>query len=182
MNERWTTCSTGCRAAGLTLIEVVAAIAILGAILTGIVVAQSRHLRQIAATQRTDRAIAAADALLERWWADPRTLPVGASGRLEDAALRWVTREVASEPIEAIGARVVRVAFHPAGAQAPGDESSEPMFVVDLVMPGVEPADDPDDDPEAGEGAGRGDGSDATPGGEPRRAHRSAGASAGGGS
>lgn len=154
MNKRWTTCSSGCRAAGLTLIEVIAAIAILGAILTGIVVAQSRHLRQIAATERTDRAVAAAEALLERWWADPATLPVGASGRLDGAELRWATREVASEPIEAINARVVRVSFYPAGAGAVGNTAAgEPMFSVDLVMPPVEAPDAEQASPSRGQPA-----------------------------
>lgn len=169
MNKRWTTCSTGCRAAGLTLIEVVAAIAILGAILSGIVLAQSRHLRQIAATQRTDRAIAAADAMLQRWWADPETLPIGQRGRVDGAELRWVTRELANPPIESLEARVIRVAFYPTDADASGGAGSgEPMFVVDLLMPQAER--------DADEGARQRGGTD---GGGPADARRAEGGGTG---
>ena len=136
-NRPLKTCSVRSRRAGLTLIEVVAAIAILGVVLVGIVLAKSRHTRQLAVAQRKQEAVRAADALLTRWWTRPEGVPVDAEGVLEDdPTLRWQTRLVNNKPIDELGARVVRVELHVANPQqSPLEPKDHKLVTVDLVLP-----------------------------------------------
>lgn len=144
MIRQWTTCSRR-SAAGLTLIEVVAAIAIIGTILVGIVLAQSRHTRQIARTQQIDAAIEAADAQIQRWWSSTDGVPMDERGMVEGASLRWVSRIVASDSLERLEAQVVRIDFHATAGLAGEIDGArgEPLFSVDLVVPA------PDEDEES---------------------------------
>jgi prepilin-type N-terminal cleavage/methylation domain-containing protein len=132
MNKRSTTCSRCSH--GLTLIEVVAAIAILGTLIAGIVMARSRHRHQLALTRRKSAAVRVADALLTDWWAVPGGVPVGESGLIPtDKSLRWETRRVINSDIEALGADVVRVEIHEA-EPPPSTENPVPLLTVDLVV------------------------------------------------
>ena len=130
MRTNWTNYS---RRSGLTLLEVLAAVAILGTILVGVVMAKSRHMRQMAAIGRQDAAVRAADELIAAWWASPRGVPVGESGELAgDGSLVWQTRAVANKEIEALGARVVRVEVR--SSLAGTDAQNRPSVAVDLVL------------------------------------------------
>lgn len=125
------------RRAGLTLIEVVAAVAILGVVLGGVMVAKARHSRQIAHARATMELVRAADDLLASWFIDPAGVPVGRSGTREgDPTVVWKTRVRDEEPIERIGARVVRVEValqgQPGAVAVQG--AAEPV-VIDLVLP-----------------------------------------------
>jgi len=122
---------------GLTLIEVVAAIAILGGILVGIVLAHSRHTRQLTLAERQQAAVRAADELITRWRGSERGVPVGREGVVPfDEALRWRTRLVESEPIARVGGRVVRVSLHVAEpATSSLDPADHKLVTVDLVLP-----------------------------------------------
>jgi len=145
---------TGSRAAGLTLIEVVAAIAILGTVLVGIVVAQSRHTHQVARARQQQAAVEAADRLIADWWSSEAGVPIDGEGVISPAGgLRWTTRPVANRPIERLDARVVRVELWPVeeAVQAPFTPP-EPLVRVDLVLPRptqVEPKDVDADRPDA---------------------------------
>ncbi len=110
MKKKSTISSRCLRRAGLTLIEVVAALVILGTILVGIVLSRSRHLRQIALTERKMQAVRAADGLLTGWWSSPEGIPLEASGDVDsDPSLRWRT-EVRDRPgLEELNVRVVRL-------------------------------------------------------------------------
>lgn len=109
--KRKSTISSRCsRRAGLTLIEVVAALVILGTILVGIVLSRSRHSRQIALSERKMQALRAADGLLSRWWSSPEGIPLDASGDVEsDPSLRWRTEVRARPGLEELDVRVVRL-------------------------------------------------------------------------
>jgi len=132
MRTNWTNCS---RRSGLTLLEVLAAVAILGTILVGVVMAKSRHTRQLAATGRLDAAVRAADELIAAWWASPNGVPVDQSGELgTEGSLTWRTRVVANKEIEALGARVVRVEVRPR-AIAAWEATDRSAVEVDLVLP-----------------------------------------------
>jgi len=138
MMQRSTTCSRCSHAAGLTLIEVVAAIAILGTLLVGIVLARARHTHQYARAESARVAVDAADRLISRWWLNGRHVPVGKAGQFEaHPTLRWRTREVDNEKINLLGARVVRVEVLRADAETGSDPQAraEVLFHVDLVMP-----------------------------------------------
>ena len=75
---------------GLTLIEVVAALFILGVLLVGVSLLRGRMLRQQADAERLQRAVAAADALLADWYVAADAPPVPADGRAGE--FRWQTR------------------------------------------------------------------------------------------
>lgn len=134
--QRSTTCSTRSRA-GLTLIEVVAALAILGTLLVGIVLARARHTDQLLRARVQARAVEAADEMIARWWASREGVPIDASGELAGGdGLLWRTSIVDEDGIAELGARVVRVEV----LQARGDgrrltDDGGALFVVDLVVP-----------------------------------------------
>jgi len=138
-----TTCWRCSRARGLTLIEVVAAIAILGTLLAGIVLAKSRHIDQRVRARVQMQAVDATDQMIARWWTDEeRGVPIDASGALPGVeGVAWRTGVIDNAPIGELGARVVRVSvFDTADRPGVQRDVDEPMFVVDLVVrdPAVE--------------------------------------------
>src|SRR4051794_8506660 len=83
------------RRPAMTLVEVVAALALLGTLLAAVLVVRVRYARQSAAAERRLQAVAAADALLSAWHRDPRSLPRFGSGQVAgDAQLAWRTAVV----------------------------------------------------------------------------------------
>lgn len=123
--------------AGLTLIEVIAAIAILGTVLVGIVMAKSRHTRQMALTQRYTDIVHATDDMVSRWWLNERSVPAPASGHVgEDTSITWQTRLVASPKLRRLDAEVVRLEVFDT-IPAPGQSlaADEPVVVLEFVVP-----------------------------------------------
>ncbi len=132
------------RATGLTLIEVLAAIAILGTLLVGVVLSKSRHTHQLSLSRRKDTAVRAADRLMSGWWAGADGVPVGESGRVEsDPSLTWRTRIVPNDAVGDLGARVVRVEILDGGRGGDRPLDADPVLTVDLVLPRED-----DDEPE----------------------------------
>lgn len=129
------------RRSGLTLIEVVAALAILGTLLVGVVLAKSRHTHQRARAEVVSQATHAADVMLEQWWQSGRGVPAESQGVLESSGvLTWRTR-VLSDPLpNKVAVQVVRLEiyseFEP-GQRAQGPE--QPILFVDLVVPAPRP-------------------------------------------
>jgi prepilin-type N-terminal cleavage/methylation domain-containing protein len=148
MKSKSTTCSRCSRRAGLTLIEVVAAIVILGTILVGVVLARSRHARQIHLAERKALAVRAADALLTAWWTDANAIPVGEEGRAgPEETFAWQLRAVHNADVERIGGQAVRLTLRNA-VTSPANPSDGPLATVDLVLPAPQPT-NKDDDPHA---------------------------------
>lgn len=142
MTSRSTTCLRCSRRAGLTLIEVIAAIVILGTILVGVVLARARHTRQIRLSQRKAQAVRAADALLTEWWTRPEGIPVDQSGLAgPDDAFQWQTRLRGNREVEQIGGQVLQLVLRDAD---PGSASASegPLVRVELVLPGQRPGPD----------------------------------------
>jgi prepilin-type N-terminal cleavage/methylation domain-containing protein len=108
---------------GLTLIEVVAAIAILGTLLVGITLSQSRHTRQLAAAEKQTAAARAADELIAGWWTTDAGVPVEESGGFvaDGRSYAWVTRLRENPELARWGARVVRVTVGPVADQNSGE-------------------------------------------------------------
>lgn len=108
--------------------------------LAGVVLAQSRHARQLADTQRTRAAADAADDLLTRWWTRPEGVPVDDRGEHRHAGRVWSWEtdvaarddDDAREALAKVGARVIRVELREAERQQNPDE---PAIVVELVLP-----------------------------------------------
>ena len=114
------------RRRGLTLIEVVAALALMATLLVAVLTIKAALTRRRAAADRRLRAVAAADALLTQWWADPATFPVGRSGPVAaDPSLAWSTRVLPNPVAARLGGRVVRL------------DVRDPAVVlsVDLLLP-----------------------------------------------
>jgi prepilin-type N-terminal cleavage/methylation domain-containing protein len=154
MMKRKSTISSRCsRRAGLTLIEVIAALVILGTLLVGIVLSRSRHSRQIALAERKMQAVRAADGLLTRWWSSPEGIPLGNSGQVEsDPSLRWRT-EVRPDPtLEKLDVRVVRLEILETRStgQAEGDEVLTRVELL-LANPPEKAEDDPQGPPRQGQ-------------------------------
>lgn len=145
MNRRLTSCCRRSHSRGLTLIEVVAAIAILGTLLVGIVLAKSRHTRQLERARAQADAVQATDALIAGWWTDVHGVPIDERGEVPGrSSLRWRTRLIDNPRIEDLGARVVRVEVfadddddEAQRSLKPG-EKDEALVVVDLVLPDPE--------------------------------------------
>ena len=140
-------------ARALTLIEVVAAIAILGTLLVGVVLTKSRHTRQLHRARTQASAIKAIDTLIAEWWTQPQGVPIDESGGLDGLDhLRWQTRLIKNDPIDQMGARVVRVSVYElndATSQTrPGDDA---LLLIDLVVPDL----DADEAEQAGAAADR---------------------------
>jgi len=135
MKSNCTTCSRRSRRVGLTLIEVVAAIVILGTILVGVVLARSRHTRQIRLAGRKAAAVQLADRLLTDWWTDPNGVPVGRSGSVgENGTFVWETRELPRRDSRALGGRVVELTVRNAEVNS-AFPTAEPLTRVQLVLP-----------------------------------------------
>ena len=120
----------------------VTAIAILGVILVGVVLAKARHTHQLEQARQRCAAVDVADELITEWWTRAEGVPIGQSGIVEgNTSLTWRTAEIDNTSIEALGARVVRVTLRPTRPANETDESTdEPLVVVDLVLPGEENA------------------------------------------
>jgi hypothetical protein len=119
----------------------VAATAILGTILVGVVLAKSRHVHQIERAHRKQDAVRAADELIAAWWASPDGVPVGQSGAAPtDGSLTWETRGIQNGAIQGLGARVVRVEIRRSQSKEPaGDVAADAIVIVDLVLPDASP-------------------------------------------
>lgn len=84
---------------GLTLIEVVAAVTILGVLLAGLSVLRGRMLRQWKDAQDQQRAVSAVDDLLAGWYAHTDAPAVPANGMLGGTDFRWSLRRETSLPV-----------------------------------------------------------------------------------
>ncbi len=116
----------------MTLIEVLAALALLAAVLMGILTARSRATLQWNRANERIRATEAADRLLSSWWQAPATLPRSGEGTVpDDARLHWRTRPVADPAAEALYGQIVRLEVSRAA-----DPASDPTAArVDIVLP-----------------------------------------------
>ena len=116
----------------MTLIEVVAGLALLAAVLAGILQVKARYTRQARATAQRREAIRCADVLLSAWWHDVAPFPRAAEGIAPGhPELVWQTRPLINPAAAAIGAQVIRLEIRPAGQ----DEQSAPLAGVDVVVP-----------------------------------------------
>ncbi len=139
MNRKCKTCLSGWKRAGLSLVEVVAAIVILGTILVGVVLAKARHTRQLAIAQQQQVAVRAADELLSGWWVSREGVPREGRGQLAtQPGMVWETKVVENAEVQRLGARVVRLEVRLAeGLGQAGSISSEDQILVkvDLMQP-----------------------------------------------
>src|SRR3954464_10234738 len=86
------------RRAGVTLVEVLAGLVLLGTVLASVTIARGRFMRQWAQAEQRLTAVHAADALMARWMSGgPQAVPVPAQGQVDDLpGYVWRTRSVAN--------------------------------------------------------------------------------------
>ena len=138
------------RCVGLTLIEVIAGLALLGWLLSAVVLAKARYTRQLAQANRGIEAIEAADSLLASWWQDKADVPLPLSGwgEVPDSnGLNWRTSQVTNEAVEDLGAVVIRLEITDRQTSPP----AAVLTTVDLVWPQEAPVDEDLQDPGADE-------------------------------
>lgn len=128
---------------GLTLIEVMAGLAILGSVLVAVVMARGRYLDQSVAARHKAEAVRVADALLTQWWDDIEQLPRAESGDVD--GFRWETQTRQPEALIELEAEVLRLSLFQ--LEAIGDGSYEPILSVEVVVPA------PPESPDTEEGA-----------------------------
>jgi len=131
--------TNGLRSVGMTLIEVVTGLAILGTILAAVVLAKAKHTRQLARADRQLEAVTATDQMLSAWWLTPDTIPRSGSGRLPGLPnLSWKTRVTENIPLGNTTADVVRLEVR----DERSTDSQPTLITLDLILP------EPDDDEE----------------------------------
>src|SRR5687767_9012408 len=116
--------SRGCRhrPAGMTLVEVMAGLVVLGTLLAAVTVARGRFLRQWAEADRRLAATRAVDALLSEWLSgSPQAVPVNSRGSLVGGAAKqfWRTQVIRDAAAAELGAVVVRLEVFDADAESP---------------------------------------------------------------
>ena len=116
---------------GLTLVEALAAAAILGTVLAATVVAAARLQALGARADRRTEACRAADALLERWWPNRDKIERDGAGEVPNhKGWTWRTRSLRREDADRWGAAVVVVEVF-----APNAADKEPAAKVEVLLP-----------------------------------------------
>ncbi|MEM7456249.1 MAG: type II secretion system protein [Planctomycetota bacterium] len=85
--------SKRCGSKGLTLVEVIVSITLLATLLTGMLIAHSRHIRQLTLSRQTAAASRLADELLASWFKSGQPFPGNETGVLgDDGQYVWVSK------------------------------------------------------------------------------------------
>lgn len=111
MCKNYSSCSAD---RGLTLIEVVVALALLSTLFVGVLVAFNRHAEQIRESRKTLDVVRRLDALLYEWRAEGGTVPPDDTGEFPgDDDLVWKTEVVGTRYRRNLGVDVVRITVQP---------------------------------------------------------------------
>ncbi len=125
-------CSMKSRARGLSLIEVVIGMALLGLFLASIFIAQARLTRQSALIRKKALAISATDALLASWAMDWGNLPTDGSGTIpEHENLQWETQSQDASELQELGIIKVQLTITDADMYL----TDEPILQLELAVP-----------------------------------------------
>ena len=121
---------------GLTLLEVIAGLALLATLLTMILVAFGSNLRQVRRSQQRLAAIHQADLLLGEWLlqGQPDSIPRDGSGDIpDDDQMIWRTHEIPEPQATDLGVCVVRLEI----LDRKNSATNKPLASVDFVLPTV---------------------------------------------
>jgi type II secretory pathway pseudopilin PulG len=92
----------------MTLVEVVAGLALLATLLVVLLGVKARVIHQNRLAERRRQAASAADQLLAGWWRNPQTFPRDSSGSTA-IDFSWRTRPVVNASAQAVGGQVERL-------------------------------------------------------------------------
>jgi type II secretory pathway pseudopilin PulG len=111
MRQQYKTSSPTPARRGVTLIEALAGLVILGTLLVSITIARGRFIRQRALAEQKLAATAAVDQLVSRWMAGGTSaIPTNAQGTLDDLpALTWRTHILHDRAAADLSASIVRL-------------------------------------------------------------------------
>ncbi len=119
------------RQRGVTLIETVAAVTILGASLVSLVLASAKLTVQSRRAQDRIVACEIAEKQLRSWWGDPDRLPRNASGKVSGhEGWIWNTRETDNEKAAELRGQTVVLEI-----RSPEAKDSEPSVAVEIILP-----------------------------------------------
>jgi len=122
----------------MTLVEVLAGMAILGSLLTGIVLAQARLTVQSRRTMQRRQACQLAEGLLSLWWEDEVIIPRNSSGNIADPpGWRWLTYVYYTDEADDLGAEVMRLNLF-----GPGSAENETTLSIEILLPRLETDED----------------------------------------
>lgn len=125
-------CRRGAEA--LTLIEILASLALLGSLLAATLLARGQMARQWLKAHEKHEAVQVADELLEAWWsAGPATVPRHDHGYVEDSTLAWRTEPVEAEALADLEAELIRLEVF----DTRGD--SRTLARVEFIVPRTSP-------------------------------------------
>jgi len=132
MNKKWNFCCVSRKRSGLTLIEVVAGLALMATVLVGILEAGGRHVRQIKRARRQLAAATEADRLLTGMIGNFEQLPDNNAGTECGDGLMWRTRLMENrEARETMNIAIVRLEiFDPRQTK-----DQTPLVAIDVVKP-----------------------------------------------
>ena len=95
---------------GLTLVEVVAGLALMATLLVAMLSLKTRFTHQLGKSNLQLRGVAAADSLLTAWWADTSSFPINQSGAVASyPGFNWRTNLVANKAVAHLDSKVVRL-------------------------------------------------------------------------
>lgn len=115
------------RSSGLTLIEVLAASAILSMVLVGMVTARSGLVRQMNVAQEKTKYLEEIEKQFQRWWRQPGSIPRNTEGEIKDTMIRYISESRPSE-LKDQGMEVVVIKFI--------DPKDELITQVELLLEG----------------------------------------------
>lgn len=121
---------------GVTLIEVLAALALLGSLAVAMILSRGQLMDQHRRAEQKLEAVRVADRLLAQWWeSEPKSLPINSRGEVQGHdGWVWETSVVEKAELQPFNAQVVRYRIL---NEAELDVSIKPveLTTVDLVMP-----------------------------------------------
>ncbi|MFG0250421.1 MAG: prepilin-type N-terminal cleavage/methylation domain-containing protein [Phycisphaeraceae bacterium JB051] len=119
-------------ARGLSLIEVVIGMALLGLFLASIFIAQAKLTRQSVIARKKALAISATDTLLAGWATDWANFPTDDTGTIPDHDnLQWQTQSQQSTELEELGILKVQLAI----TDTTRNNADEPILQLELAVP-----------------------------------------------
>ena len=116
--------------AGLTLVEVVAGIGLLGTLLASLLISFSQQIRQQQRAQARLQAVQVLDRKLEEWYSGTDPIPVREEGELgSDEKLKWKTSRVKDAQAERWGMERVLIEIWPVEPAGSG-----PLVSLEVVQ------------------------------------------------
>ena len=127
----WNGFSKRCVRRGLTLIEVVAGIALLSTLLVAILMSYQAHAGQVRSAKRRLAAIEFADQQMSAWTSQRRLPEIGRRGESADGEFLWRVVSGASTEAQRFGLQVVRLEV----LETRRDSASKILATVEFLTP-----------------------------------------------